>query len=932
MVADGASPEANHHSNDNGNNGANNITSKKFNGFNLHTLFQRRSSTGEGTATDYRQNHRDRHHSNDTHDNHDDYEHGIGMGGDVRAVISARRAAAARAAMATAASGHHGNANQNDPSRRNRNRNRDDPLRMSQLERDLYNVATGKSSGCIVAAKRRVSISSCVSAVSLPEELRDGYDGRFGEEFEDNGGWEDDYHQEKEEEGTYALDEDYEDYEIYDRNNEHEQDNWIPRTLKVGQIVPTSQIARGRQVIINGDVRTLHDQDIKSLRSSANKTNQEAIQTIIDLKMQLAHESSSKDELTMKLKQIANEKSEIERKLAEMLKEKEKLDALFNERNILKKKIQLQQQQQRQNDVNSNEYKSGERRNKRASWCAAIPNTSTSSAITTHLSSSMTTLNISRRNLTALVSELDTSTFDMDKSDKAVNEEVVAPSNRPSHRRINSGLDSSLKSFRSNRRCSSVFSGSFSALFSEAAVCPSGDGGHYNDSNNKIDSSDKLDTSQPNSFHSNNSSHSNIVFPAKLHSTATTAITTVATIATCNNNKTLDNANALTSQDIMSLMEENTKLLRNNTDLSSQNLQMKSDLELLKKVLRSVLENNDLNTTSTGDAFTDAKVMDMLYKDHEGYEAKSPVNVTMDDAVLEDLNVPSSSSHLREGRIGVRRGCTSDTPKTQKSRPQPQDRAAQDFDVKIPLVNNLAGNLATLQYNDDKSVDSEFSKEGDTVERDLMEVENKFSSFSSLVLDSTNLVPSATRNSSLPLSTLVGSFCSSDTSANDDVDDNECDNEKVEVDANFNGSEAPTDQHPRRRPRPAVTRNSSLPPSAFSSQPPSYLKSLSFRRYAPARSNSFKVCAESDGDRDISNSGNNSSNDKNNNGTTNDSNNIPSRRSSMGLCKQSSLLHHQETISSDDNMSDTSSDGEESWISNGNGVMVNIKRCSLGMK
>mmetsp|Transcript_22689 Transcript_22689/g.45415 ORF Transcript_22689/g.45415 Transcript_22689/m.45415 type:complete len:927 (-) Transcript_22689:145-2925(-) len=926
MVADGASPEANHHSNDNGNNGANNITSKKFNGFNLHTLFQRRSSTGEGTATDYRQNHRDRHHSNDTHDNHDDYEHGIGMGGDVRAVISARRAAAARAAMATAASGHHGNANQNDPSRRNRNRNRDDPLRMSQLERDLYNVATGKSSECIVAAKRRVSISSCVSAVSLPEELRDGGDGRFGEEFSDDD--DDELDENGEEFGRDFYEEVGEDYITKEGNGEgnvykRNTDDFLPEELQ-GRKESNAQ-QRGDSIL------SMNDQDIKSLKSSLSKANQEVIQTIIDLKMQLAHESSSKDELNMKLKQIADEKSEIEKQLAELLSEKQRLDALFNERNILKKKIQLQQQQQRQNDVNSNEYKSGERRNKRASWCAAIPNTSTSSAITTHLSSSMTTLNISRRNLTALVSELDTSTFDMDKSDKAVNEEVVAPSNRPSHRRINSGLDSSLKSFRSNRRCSSVFSGSFSALFSEAAVCPSGDGGHYNDSNNKIDSSDKLDTSQPNSFHSNNSSHSNIVFPAKLHSTATTAITTVATIATCNNNNTLDNANALTSQDIMSLMEENTKLLRNNTDLSSQNLQMKSDLELLKKVLRSVLENNDLNTTSTGDAFTDAKVMDMLYKDHEGYEAKSPVNVTMDDAVLEDLNVPSSSSH-REGRIGVRRGCTSDTPKTQKSRPQPQDRAAQDFDVKIPLVNNLAGNLATLQCNDDKSVDSEFSKEGDTVERDLMEVENKFSSFSSLVLDSTNLVPSATRNSSLPLSTLVGSFCSSDTSANDDVDDNECDNEKVEVDANFNGSEAPTDQHPRRRPRPAVTRNSSLPPSAFSSQPPSYLKSLSFRRYAPARSNSFKVCAESDGDRDISNSGNNSSNDKNNNGTTNDSNNIPSRRSSMGLCKQSSLLHHQETISSDDNMSDTSSDGEESWISNGNGVMVNIKRCSLGMK
>jgi len=842
------------------------------------------------------------------------------MGGDIRAVISARRAAAARAAMATAASGHHGNANQNDPSRRNRNRNRDDPLRMSQLERDLYNVATGKSSECIVAAKRRVSISSCVSAVSLPEELRDGYDGRFGEEFEDNGGWEDDYHQEKEEEGTYALDEDYEDYEIYDRNNEHEQDNWIPRTLKVGQIVPTSQIARGRQVIINGDVRTLHDQDIKSLRGSANKTNQEAIQTIIDLKMQLAHESSSKDELTMKLKQIANEKSEIERKLAEMLKEKEKLDALFNERNMLKKEVQLQQQQQGQANADVSEFKSGGRRNKRASWCAAMPNSSTSNSITTHFSSSMT-------KLTALVSELDNSISLRDLMDDKVTANAETSKNKTPHDRRGSGLDFSIKSFGTHRRSSSVFSGSLSALFSEAAVCPSENNGNEHDSDNQIDASDtKGDASVLKSLYSNNSSLSNTsrsIYSKVLPSTVTTAATSV-TAATTN---TPGISKALTAQDITSLMEENTKLLSDNANLSSENLQLKSDLEFLKKALENVLQNNDLTITSTGSLSMDSKVMDMLYN---GNDVNGCVNNDVNTScgmVTENsatANAPSNKqTRTLSSRTGFQRGRTIDSQSQVQSSTKPklphllQDWSARDADAEIRLNDNLAGNLSThskdfIDQADGTSVDSEYSNGessisigDDTIRRELREVHRKFSSFSASVRNLTNPRSAVTRRSSLPTPTFVEVSFGSDNSAD----------EEAQVGVILDDTDGLEDR--QRRLRTKATRNFSLPPSASSSQQPSYLKSLSFRRYAPARSNSTKISGET-GPEDVSISSRiNDFNSKN-------STDSPNRRNSMGLRKQSSLLLLQERLDSDEGMSVQSCDDDGSWVSNGNGVMVKL--------
>ncbi len=691
---------------------------------------------------------------------------------------------------------------------------------------------------------------------------------------------------------------------IYDRNYE--------RTLK-SHMVSMS----GRQSDINGDIHNSNDQHIKNLKSSAIKTNQEAIETIIDLKMRLAHESSSKDELAMKLKHIADEKTEIERILAEMIREKQRLDGLFNERNELKKKGHLQQQQQ-PGQGNGNESKIGGRISKRASWCAAIPNTSTSNGRTTHFSSNTT-------KLTALVSELDNSISLRDLMDDKVSTNAEACKIKPSHDKRGSGLDPSIKSF-GTRRHSSFFSGSLSALFSEAAVCPSDNKGKCDGSDIKIVANDaKGDTSQSNSLYSNNSSLSNTsrVIHSKLFSSIATTAATSITTATAKNNDTPGIPKALASKDIMSLVEENTKLLRDNANISSENLQLKSDLEFLKKAFENLLQTNNLITTSTGNPSVDSRVMDMLYnrKDKWDYEEdlkssgkKNTLNSTVDRASSNKQTISLSP------KTGFRRGCIIDlqthTPSSTKSKslPPSQDRSARDADSKLRFCNSFAGNSITgsNDYIDQEDVDSVISEYSsgessksigdDTIQRELREVNKKFSSLSASVRQSANPMSTTARRSSLPSLASVNAFCGSNYIAN----------EEAEVGAILNETGIPTED--QRRLRTRAKRNNSLPRSAFSSQQPSYMKSLSFRRNTPAISNSITLSAETGQEssrmRNICHS--------------NDSSESPKRRFSTGLRRHSSILLLQEAIDIDEGMNFHGCDDDESWVSNGNGVMVKI--------
>lgn len=694
---------------------------------------------------------------------------------------------------------------------------------ISQLERDLENIALGKSgSACIVAATSQGGLaSSFISAVSLPAELlEDGFgkleESNFGDYekenfgkvakdcFEDGNGW--------------RMDGDIDNFKNHVSGNDGSQNFII--ALKGGEDLDDNIKQFRKQGRFDDDIPSF-DYDIKSLKSSTSKTNAEAIQIIIDLKLQLAQESSTKDELYMKLKQVIDEKSEIEDELAGMIREKLRLDELFKERTILKTMNQFQQQKAQQQDQKHPKatLKSGGRRNTRP----------TSNAVCSEFSNSLNNLSVPKR-LAALVSGLENSNRDL-TNHKPTENDAEAPPRQPYFGHKKSLLNSSLRSVHL-RRSSSFFSGSFSALFSEAAVCP------IDDNDQKPHSQDTIeDESKHNSFHSN-------AFTPSFNEASSVKPPSMATMT----GNCADPAN-LSKHEIMSLIEDNIQLLRKNTNLSFEIHQLKMDLELLTNEFRKVLEYNNLFTTFTSNSSVSSNVKELLYNDIDDFGITGIVSSAVKYDRVGKKGV--HSANVRGCRTRVR-SCSVGSQKEQWKNPgiplsQHCDRPGKD---DIAFMRRLK-NVNCDNVDDASSADSEpsngeesISIGDDTIQNEISGVENKFSSFTSLIVESDKHLQSF----------LFG------------------------VDIIPEKQASPIVQHFHR---PEFNRNNLLPCQAYSHQAPSCARRLSSRGRDLTRAKSFKVFPES-----MEGKGHNC---------------IEYSMRSMDLYKQSSLRHLRVGVGDDTN-------------------------------
>ncbi|KAL7465685.1 hypothetical protein ACHAXS_006007 [Conticribra weissflogii] len=656
------------------------------------------------------------------------------------------------------------------------------PLQTSQLERDLKNIASGKSGSAYVAVTRQNGLaSSFISAVSLPLELlEDGLGENEAASFGDGEIVLEKFAKEycAEEKGL-KLEQEFDDYDNHDNGNDVPHDFII--SLKGGQ-VPDSNCTHFRQQRTFDEDIPLNDFEIKSLKSSMSNTNLKAIEVIIDLKMQLAQASATKDELNMKLKKVSDEKSEIEKELAGILREKLRFDELFKEHETLKKMNRFQQQQTQQHDQNDSRVtlESDIARNPRP----------VSGAVTSEFSNSLSNSTAARR-LTALVSELKDSTRDLMNHETTENHAETSPK-QPSHGHKNSVFNSSLRSLRL-RRSSSFFSGSFSAIFSEAAVCP------MDDNNQQPISPDSIQDDSKKRFHFNTSSTNSSAF----------GLAKPTCFATSNG--TFTDPASSTEQGIISLMEENIQLIRNNTNLSSEIYQLKKNFKMLKKEFKKILEDNHLTTTSIGTQSVDANVMALLYNDGDDSGRGSPVNSAVGYEYfgkqgVRNVNIRGSRARVRSCSVGSQ---YDQWKHHLHPRPQLHDCAGKEHIADMRRFKNISCN-----NNDDDSraksessdVDGSISIGDDSVEKKPNNFEKKLLSFSSLLLDSENRIQT----------------CPSD------------------VDITPYKEKSDTAQQCRR---PEFKGNDSLPRMTFFRQDPSCKRSLSSRGLALTRTRSFKVSA-----------------------------------------------------------------------------------------